>query len=298
MSQEAAGHVVPLETAARGRRKRWQTKIGRGDTDHNIYHIEDMERSECGASNGMSVSTYLSIQTVEFPIRDTLSVHAHSEWCTPRSTKNCSICMLIFGFIGIALMSFAFGLRINAFNTEYGLAGCGENNTSDFVVEDKIANHLVWAYFSGGILVICIVGVCMAMYMCPQNRNFELDEEGHSKKPVEEWDVVLSRNLCRCELMLGIFAFTSMAVWFYLTVDLMTGFMAIADAKNCSPDTVQEEAGDKVPYFIALVVLSVIGVCGCGMPVFVWILKGKSDEDMDVVGADDIDIHALPNDMS
>ena len=53
MSQEAAGHVIPLETAARGRRQRWQTRIGRGDTDHNIYHIEDMERSECGASNGM-----------------------------------------------------------------------------------------------------------------------------------------------------------------------------------------------------------------------------------------------------
>ena len=55
MSQEAAGHVIPLETAARGRRQRWQTKIGRGDTDHNIYHIEDMERSECGASNGINL---------------------------------------------------------------------------------------------------------------------------------------------------------------------------------------------------------------------------------------------------
>ena len=101
-------------------------------------------------------------------------------------------------------------------------------------------------------MVICIVGLCMAMYMCPTSRNFVLDDSGHSKKPVEEWDVILGRNLCRCELMMGVFAFVAMAVWFVLTIDLMSGFMDIENAKNCSSDTVQEAAAEKVPLFIAV----------------------------------------------
>lgn len=207
--------------------------------------------------------------------------------------------MMVFGLIGIALMCFGFGIQVADFNTEYGLAGCGELNTSDFVVEDKIAIHLVWTYFSGAIMVICIVGVCMALYMCPHNRHFVLDDQGHSKKPVEDWDVILSRNLCRCELMLGIFAFTSMAVWYGMTVVLLMGFMDIENARNCSPDTVQEAAGEKVTLLFVLIICSVVGVCGCGMPVFIFILKGKADEELDRhIAADDIDVHALPKDGS
>eukprot|EP00486_Rosalina_sp_Unknown_P015068 CAMPEP_0201581046 /NCGR_PEP_ID=MMETSP0190_2-20130828/61557_1 /ASSEMBLY_ACC=CAM_ASM_000263 /TAXON_ID=37353 /ORGANISM="Rosalina sp." /LENGTH=132 /DNA_ID=CAMNT_0048018233 /DNA_START=20 /DNA_END=415 /DNA_ORIENTATION=- len=95
----------------------WQKKFGRTSCDNNIYNIPDIEESECGSS---------------------------TEWCTPQSSTNCSVCVMVIAIIGLVLTIYSLAIQINDWKEEYGKATCGDDDAESFTVNEKLEVTELW----------------------------------------------------------------------------------------------------------------------------------------------------------
>eukprot|EP00483_Globobulimina_turgida_P006037 UN06047 len=204
----------------------WQKKIGRSSVENNVYEIKDIENSPfCGTSN---------------------------EWYTPQASAHCSLCVIFISLIGIVLMIYSFVIDMNQFNFEWAQATCGGEK-----VEDKISAFQAWEYLCAIIVVTCIVGIFSSCYTFWTDKPYVIDKNGEAKKETAKWNVGNTRICCRFETFLWFFMFILIVIWFWIMVGIVSGLDFIATSKNCTPDTVQEAAGDKLLAFGFLITLSV-----------------------------------------
>jgi len=230
----------------------WQKKFGRTSCNNNVYEIKDIEDKECGTS---------------------------TEWCTPQSSANCGLCLMVMAFVGIILMIYSLAIGINDWKSDYAAAGCGEDNPNDFTVGDKLSQTDAWVYCSGAIIVTSIVALASGCYSFWTDRAFIIDENGESDRELQKWNMSQSRVCCRCQLSLWVFIFTMLIIWFWIMVSITAALADIARATNCTDDDVQDAARDKNTAFGILIALAVIcGLC-CGVPFVCIQICGRGDDD-------------------
>lgn len=183
---------------------------------------------------------------------------------------------------GLILSIYSLAIQINDWKKDWGKAICSEDdNSASFEVNDKLELTEIWDNLSATILVSSIVAFIAGLVTFLTERSYIIDKDGNTKKDLENWKVSTTRLLCRCHIILWFLIFVLIVVWFWMMVVIVAGLDQVANAKNCSSDTVKEAAGDKLLAFGFLIAVALIGGLCCGVPMICVMMFGRPDDAKD-----------------